>query len=127
MTEDDSDRALLLYQRQRKREVHLLAPEFLLAEVGNVIWKKERFQGLDPAEAYQAIQIVSALPFTLIPTAELLDEAYGLAIAHQRTVYDCLYLALSLREQCPFKTADEKLYNAVRSHFPNVLWLRDYT
>ena len=125
--EEFSDEALRLHQRYLNQEVRLLAPEFMLAEVGNVIWKKVRFQGFSPTDAQSMIQTVRDFPFLLTPTAELLEEAYGLAIAHQRTVYDCLYLALCLREQCPFITADEKLYNAVRSHFPNLVWLRDYT
>jgi predicted nucleic acid-binding protein len=63
------------------------------------------------------------LAFVLTPTAALLEEAYRLAVTHQRTVYDCLYLALSIREGCPFITADEKLVNAIQSLRSHVVWL----
>lgn len=53
--------------------------------------------------------------------------ANKLAVKHQRTVYDSLYLALSLRENCQFVTADKKFVNAVVSSFPNIIWLANWT
>ena len=42
-------------------------------------------------------------------------------------MYDSLYLALALREECQLVTADERLYNALREAFPqNVALLRDF-
>lgn len=67
------------------------------------------------------------MPFTFVPTATLLDDAYKLAVTHDRTVYDSLYLALSLREDCQFVTADEKLANAIGSSFPSILWIANWT
>lgn len=99
----------------------LLAPDLINAEIGNVVWKKHRFQGLAVADGQQIIDEFRKLKFELISSAALLDEAYRLAVAHQRTVYDALYIALSVREQCLFVTADEKLYNAISETFPNVM------
>lgn len=100
-----------------------LAPDLINAEFGNVIWKKQIFQGLDAADAQDIINKFRALHFTFTPTAALLDDAYKIAVRHRRTVYDALYLALSLREGCQFVTADEKFVNAVSASFPNVVWL----
>ncbi|MDH3467759.1 MAG: type II toxin-antitoxin system VapC family toxin [Gammaproteobacteria bacterium] len=36
-----------------------------------------------------------------------------MAIKHQRTVYDCIYLALAIHEGICFVTADRKLSNAL--------------
>ena len=63
------------------------------------------------------------LQFKLTSTAELLEDTYKIAITHRRTVYDALYLALSVREDCQFVTADEKLVNAVGAAFPKLIWL----
>jgi predicted nucleic acid-binding protein len=49
-----------------------------------------------------------------------------LAVKHQRTVYDMLYVALSLRERCSFVTADEKLANSLKSSIPSVIWLGNW-
>lgn len=43
--------------------------------------------------------------------------------AYQRTLYDSLYLTLSLREGCSLVTADERLVKALAPHFPHVIWL----
>jgi predicted nucleic acid-binding protein len=52
----------------------------------------------------------------------LLKDAFALAAAHERTVYDCVYVALALQYGCEFLTADERLVNALGSRFP-VRWL----
>ena len=104
----------------------LHAPDLVYAEVGNIVWKKCRFQGLAASDAQQIIDEFQKLPFVLAQTADLLDEALRLAIAHERTVYDALYVALSVREQCPFVTADEKLVNAISATFPNVVWVGNW-
>lgn len=104
----------------------LLAPDLINAEVGNIVWKKHRFQGLAKEDAQEIVNDFRLLTFILTPTADLLDEAYRLAITHQRTVYDALYIALSIREQCHFVTADEKLVNAVKATYPNVVWVANW-
>ena len=104
----------------------LLAPDLLYAEVGNVVWKKHRFQGMAAADAKQIIDEFQKLTFSVTSAKDLLDEAYRLAVTHQRTVYDALYMALSMHEKCPYVTADEKLVNAVRSALPNVIWIASW-
>ncbi|WP_407895734.1 type II toxin-antitoxin system VapC family toxin [Scytonema sp. NUACC26] len=34
-----------------------------------------------------------------------------MAISLERTVYDCFYLALAIRQRCQLVTADKKFYN----------------
>jgi predicted nucleic acid-binding protein len=104
----------------------LLAPDLLYAEVGNVIWKKHRFQGLAAVDAKLIINEFRKLTFSVTSANDLLVEAYRLAVIYQCTVYDALYIALSVQEQCPYVTADEKLVNAVRSSFPNVIWIANW-
>jgi len=104
----------------------LLAPDLINAEIGNIVWKKHRFQGLAVADEKQIIGEFRKLKLELISSATLLDEAYRLAVAHQRTVYDALYIALGVREHCLFVTADEKLYNAINEAVPNVMWVADW-
>jgi predicted nucleic acid-binding protein len=103
----------------------LLAPDLLYAEVGNILWKKERSQVLEGVEARRVLEAFHTLRFQLTSNSVLLTEAYRLAVAHQRTVYDALYIALSLREECPFVTADEKLVHAVAAALPNVIALAE--
>ncbi|MGB7925143.1 MAG: type II toxin-antitoxin system VapC family toxin [Pyrinomonadaceae bacterium] len=103
-----------------------LAPDLINAEFGNIIWKKHLFQGLAAADAQNIMDDFRALRLNITATAALLDDAYKIAVAHRRTVYDSLYLALSLRENCRFVTADEKFANAAGSAFPNIVWLAQW-
>ena len=85
------------------------------------------FQGLDPADAQTVLANVKLLRITLTSTTALLDDAFRLAVAHRRSVYDCLYVALSVRENCRFVTADEKLVNALGVAFSNIVWVPNWT
>jgi predicted nucleic acid-binding protein len=117
--------ALRILEEYRNAGLRLLAPDLIFAEVGNIVWKKCLYQGLAAPDAELIIEAFSQLHIALTSSAVLLPAAYRLAIATRRTVYDTLYLALSVRENCQFISADEKLVNAVRSVFPTVLWVGD--
>lgn len=100
-----------------------LAPDLINVELGNIVWKKPLFQGLDATDAQTVIDEFRKITFIHTSTAALLEEAYLLAVTHRRSVYDMLYLALSIRENCRFVTADERLVNAIGSVFPNMIWV----
>jgi predicted nucleic acid-binding protein len=68
----------------------LLAPDLLFAEVGNIVWKKHRFQSLAAEDAQEILAAFRLVTFVVTSSAALLEEAYRLAVAHQRTVYDAL-------------------------------------
>ena len=95
----------------------LCAPDLLLAEVGNILWKKARAGDLTPAAAQERFRALLAMGVTLVPAARLGERAVALALETGRTVYDSLYLALAEAEGCDFVTTDERLVNAV-AHTP---------
>jgi predicted nucleic acid-binding protein len=64
----------------------LLAPDLLYAEVGNIVWKKHRFQNLAAADAEEVLAAFRLVTFQVTSCAALLEEAYRLAVTHQRTV-----------------------------------------
>jgi predicted nucleic acid-binding protein len=104
----------------------LLAPDLLYAEVGNIVWKKHRFQGLAAEDADEILAAFRLVTFVVTSCAALLEEAYRLAVTHQRTVYDAMYLALSQREHCPWVTADERIVNALGATFPQIIWVANW-
>ncbi|MEX2238393.1 MAG: type II toxin-antitoxin system VapC family toxin [Dehalococcoidia bacterium] len=92
----------------------LLAPDWLVVEVGNVLVKKVRAGSLELADAV-ARSDWSEFFNDLVASPPLVPRAAELALHHGRSIYDCLYVALALRENCPMVTADERLYNALQS------------
>lgn len=126
VTEPYSSEARRILDAYQNGLLSFLAPDLINAEIGNIIWKKHVFQGLDASDAQDVLDEFRRLQMTFIPTAELLEDAYQIAVAHRRTVYDALYVALSMREGCRFVTADEKLANAISTTFPSVVWLANW-
>ena len=106
-------------------ELH--APELLLPEFGNIIWKKERRGEIDLQAANSIIDAFQKVPMVLHSHRSLLPNAFAGATASGSTVYDWTYLALALSLNCPFVTADEKFYTAVSSRVKgqNILWIDD--
>jgi predicted nucleic acid-binding protein len=51
-----------------------------------------------------------------------LPDALKIALVHDRSVYDCLYVALAIQFKVQMITADERLANALAARFP-VKWL----
>lgn len=124
--QDNSIKALEILNEYRDGSLSLLAPDLIYAEVGNIIWKLHRFQGLSETDAQAIVKAFQLVTFVVTPSASLLDYAYQLAVTHQRTVYDALYIALSLRHQCQFVTADEKLVNAVSGTLLSVISITNW-
>lgn len=124
--EDDSDVAQLILDEYRNGRLTLLAPNLIYAEFGNIVWKKQVFQNLDPRDAEAAIRNFKTIDFVLISNSAIFDDAYEIAVKYKRSFYDSLYLALSVRENCEFVTADERFYNAARANFPKMILLANW-
>jgi predicted nucleic acid-binding protein len=86
-----------------------IAPELILAELANVIWKNVRRKLLAQADARPALEGGPQLIDRIYPIAPLVDRALNLAILGDHPAYDCFYVALAAREGVPLFTADAKL------------------
>lgn len=98
----------------------------IISEVGNIVWKKHRIQDLSIEDAQEIIDTFKTITMTLTSGADLLEEAYNLAITHERTVYDMMYVALSKQEKCQFVTADERMVNAIGEQFSDIVWIANW-
>lgn len=104
----------------------LVGPTILPIEIGNILWKKVRRAELTEADAARALSQLIAEVRVDTDRPGLLDSALQLAIRYDRSVYDALYVALALAEDCQFVTADLRLYNALAPAFPGtMLWVED--
>ena len=105
--EPDTDEALAL------RQTPLYAPDLLIAECVNVLWRKARRRELLPAEALLAVRLIERADIQLRPMRPLIEPAARLALALDHPAYDCFYLALARTMGCEFVTADRDFYRKV--------------
>jgi predicted nucleic acid-binding protein len=91
-----------------RRKAKLLAPELLVAECANILWKKARRNELSREEALLAARLLQTAAIELVPTRSLLAAATRIAIELDHPAYDCLYLALAIANDCRFVAADER-------------------
>lgn len=104
----------------------LVGPEFLAIEVANVGVQKYRRNELTLDEALQFGEKIRNFPVSFVKDIDLVADAARLATGYGRAIYDCLYVALAVREQCRLITADRRLYNALSpSHEDVLLWIAD--
>lgn len=117
-----TDQSLQLLRRYVDGEVDFIVPDVFWAEVGNVLWKGTRQSRWRQDEAEAVAADLQDRGFTTVPSLVLLPEALKIAFAHDRAVYDCLYVALAVQWKSELVTADERLANALAARFP-VKWL----
>jgi predicted nucleic acid-binding protein len=87
----------------------LIAPDLVLAELGNAL-RKKLSRGIIPRE--QAVLAARAAEHAfneLVPIRLLAVSAIELALDLNHPVYDCFYLVLAARERMPLITADDRL------------------
>lgn len=85
----------------------LFAPDLLVAECANILWKKARRNELSRDEATVGARLLEQAEVEFLPTRHLLGSATALALELDHPAYDCLYLALSLERNSRFVTADK--------------------
>jgi predicted nucleic acid-binding protein len=92
-------------------ELH--APDLLLSEFGNCLWKKIRLGELTASESRRILRALEMLPLEIHSSELLLEAALELALHTDRTVNDSLYVALAILLDCPVVTADHRLVSAL--------------
>jgi predicted nucleic acid-binding protein len=88
----------------------LVAPDFCLIELANIVWKKVRQGTLLPDEAGAVTPLLRRSGMRFLPSPPLLDDALDLARELDHPVYDCLYVAAMDVLGAPFVTWDKPLH-----------------
>lgn len=96
-----------------RSQIRLHVPAFVTLELGNIIVRKIRRGELTPAEGEAVIGELKQLPLQQHADARLFPAAYQFAVDTQRSLYDCLYLALAEAIDGVLVTADRKFHAAV--------------
>jgi predicted nucleic acid-binding protein len=82
--EEGTEQALMLRKRAK-----LIAPELLVAECANILWKKVQREELSREEALLAARLLQIAEIELLPTRALLEAATRIALDLDHPAYDC--------------------------------------
>jgi predicted nucleic acid-binding protein len=124
--EVDTGKARALFGQGESGRLTLRAPALLAAEIASLLSVRVLRQLLDAREASSLYSRFAASCPDLDPISGLAAPALRLAVRFRHSAYDCFYVALAEKENCPLVTADEKLVRAFASSFPQVCLLRDW-
>lgn len=105
---EGSSESVVLHEALQAADL-VIAPELMLTEVANALWRLQRAGQLDAASLQPLLARAAALVDHIEPDRTLQPEALALATHLNHPVYDCLYLVLARREVATLLTADQKL------------------
>jgi predicted nucleic acid-binding protein len=87
----------------------VLAPDLIVPETTNAVWKYHRFGSLNLQESDEAIRFALGLIDEFVPSKDLYRDAFLLARNARKPVYDMFYLALARQQDAFFLTMDSAL------------------
>ena len=124
VAEDDSEAAREL--AASGEDLH--APRLMACEVANALWRKARLGEIERGDAGAMLAAVQDMPVRWGADEAVCADAVRIALALDRPVYDCVYLALAHRIGAAVVTADLRFANvlAPTEHGGAVVTLADY-
>jgi len=120
-----SREALRLLEAFEQGRLRPLAPDLIYAEFANAVWKRVVSAHVRAEDGEAVIAAFLDLPLEVTPSPLVLQPAYRLALEHRQSIYDALFLALSLQAGADLVTADRAFYESVNAGFPQVRWVGD--
>ena len=114
--------AQLLLEQYERGKISFAVPDLFWIELGNMLWKAARRRRISEQDAKAALAYIRSRELHTFGTLPVLNAAMEIALHHDRSVYDSVYLALAIELNVSLVTADEKLFNAMVRHAP-VKWL----
>jgi predicted nucleic acid-binding protein len=120
--ETHAEEAFTVFRRYTTGEIRFVVPDLFWAELANVLWKAVRSKRCSVAVAESGLAYLRERNLPTVSSSVLLEAAFRIATAFDRTVYDSLYVALAVQSKAQLITADKRLANSLAAHFP-VKWL----
>ncbi len=111
VTEADSYQAARLLHSSHE----LIAPHFLMVEVGNALTTYWRSGYISSGDVDGVLHKLARLLSAVLPDQDLIADALILARQLRHPVYDCLYLALAWKSQGRVVTLDRRFLAAAEA------------
>ena len=121
-----SDQAESLFSILEAAPAALYVPDLFFIECTNILWKHIKRFGYPEGKAHEDLAALKALSLHRFATTDLMEDALGIAVAHDITAYDGCYVALGKQLKIPVVSADEKLVRKMADTVHVVEWLGDF-
>ena len=112
------DPAAAAMAEQIREAAVVLAPELMLTELANTLWKLQKAGHLADLDPQQLLAEARDLVDRVEADRHLQAEALALACHHDHPVYDCLYLTLARREAATLISLDRRLQQLAERVLP---------
>lgn len=112
--EDYSDKVHTLFEQlAADPPANLYVPDLFFIECTNILLKYTRRFGRSLEDSRADLVDLGRLSLRVVPTAELMEDAFLLGAEQNITAYDACYAVLASRLSLPLVTVDEPLAKAV--------------
>jgi predicted nucleic acid-binding protein len=127
LPEKDSDIAGQLLDDFVDNRLDLIAPDLLVAELGNTLWKRCRLtKDISTLEVEDSYNDFFRLGLQIQPSSSIGAAALEFALREGHSVYDALYVVLAQGLRCRLITADRTLINKFATRLPFIVRLQNY-
>ncbi len=115
--EEDTDKAVLLFQRLESGTFHVFIPDLLPVEFINILWVKLRQERADLESCHTMLKLFLDLlgKVTIVASAMFAEEILNASIRHNHPAHDMTFLVLADSLRIPFITADASLCRKLSS------------
>jgi len=104
--------SLAIYQALRFRTMDVCAPHTTFAEFGHALRGAFLTKRVPHARLLRACHIFERTPIEFVAVRGFTADAMNLAVKHDGSYYDALYVALAIQDDIKVVTADEPMMNA---------------
>jgi predicted nucleic acid-binding protein len=110
LPEPGKDVAAELIRKHRDGSINLVAPDHILIEAANAIWKHvSLIKDVSENEGSRALALLRHSGVFFYPATDYFTAAFHFAVAHRHPIYDCIYLVLAEDLNCGIISADQKM------------------
>ena len=113
--EEHIEKACALFNLIVERKIVFLAPELLVYELSNALWKGKKFNNHQLNEAMKAFYALNVELFSA--NMILLQKAHQIAADYDITIYDAVYVSLAELKECSLITANSKCFKRIQKDF----------
>lgn len=112
--EIDSEKAETILQQTAEAELKLLVPELFFYEIANVVISKKQSKSIKEIQ-----QALTLLHFDIYELGlSFIDKIVNIANIYTLSFYDACYVTVLKETNYEFITADKRLFDKIKKHFP---------